>query len=478
MNYSIIRNILSRVLEFTGLFLLLPYVVGLIYGEPQRWAFLIVACTSLVIGFLFKLWKPKSNVFYAKEGFVTVSLSWLLISLVGAVPLVLTGEYPSYLDALFETVSGFTTTGCTVLSDVEQLAKCTHFWRLFTHWIGGMGFLVFILAILPLSGSYNMHLMRAESPGPSVGKLVPRVKNTARILYQIYIGITLLEIISLLIAGLPLFDAMTLTFSTVGTGGFGLLNSSVASYSIAVQTIIMIFMLICGISFNIYYLLLIRKPGEIIKNEELRAFLIIITVSTLLIGYNICSSYRNFGESLFEAGFQVIAVITTTGFCITDFNLWPDFSKAVLFILMFIGACAGSTGGGFKVSRLVILIKSIKNEVMAVVHPRSVKKVHYCGRVLSDGIEKSIRAYVAIFVVIYFISILFVALDGKGMETNMSAVMTCLGNVGPGFNLVGPIGNFGSFSALAKCVLMFDMLAGRLELLPVLVLFSTKTWKK
>lgn len=478
MNYSIIRYILSRVLEFTGLFLLLPYFVGLIYGEPQRYAFLIVAVTGLVLGTLSCLRKPKSNVFYAREGFVTVSLSWVLISLVGAVPFVLTGEYPSYVDAVFETVSGFTTTGCTVLSDVEVLAKCTQFWRLFTHWIGGMGVLVFLLAVLPLSGSYNMHLMRAESPGPSVGKLVPKVKNTARILYQIYIGITLLEIILLLFTGLPLFDATTLTFSTVGTGGFGLLNSSMAAYSREVQIIIMIFMLLCGVSFNIYYLLLMRKPGEIFKNEELRAFLVIIAGSTLLIGINICSSYQNIGESIFQAGFHVIAVITTTGFCITDFNLWPTFSKTILFILMIIGACAGSTGGGLKVSRLIILIKSIKNEVMSVIHPRSVKKVHYCGRPVSEEIESSIRAFLVIFVMIYLLSILIVGLDGYDLETNMSAVMTCMGNVGPGFNLVGPTGNFGSFSVLSKCVLMFDMLAGRLELLPILVLFSVKTWKK
>ena len=478
MNHSIIRYILIRVLEFTGLFLLLPYFVGLIYNESQRYAFLAVSLGSLGVGMLAKIWKPKSKVFYAREGFVAVSLSWILISLVGAIPFVLTGEIPSFVDALYETVSGFTTTGGTVLDNVENLSRCSQFWRLFTHWIGGMGVLVLILAVLPLSGSYNMHLMRAESTGPSVGKLVPKVKNTARILYVIYIGFTLLEIVSLVITGLSLYDAATLTFSTVGTGGFGLLNSSVAEYSRASQIVIMVFMFLCGISFQVYYLLLMRKPGEILKNEELHAYLTIIIGSVVLIGINIYSSIQNIGETIFQAGFQVISIITTTGFSTTDFNLWPSFSKMIIFLLMIVGACAGSTGGGFKISRLIVLIKSIKNEVTSVIHPRSVKKIHFCGRPLSDEVVRSIRVFLAIFIGIYLVSVLIISLDGHGFTTNMSAVMACIGNVGPGFELVGPLGNFGNFSVLSKCVLMFDMLAGRLELLPILVLFSVKTWKK
>lgn len=478
MNYSIIRYILARVFEFAGLFMLLPFLVGCIYGEPQRFAFLVVGIACFITGFIGKQWKPKSKVFYAKEGFVTVSLSWILLSLVGAVPFVLTGEIPSYIDAVFETVSGLTTTGGSVMPDVEILSKCSQFWRLFTHWIGGMGVLVFILAVLPLSGSYNMHLMRAESPGPSVGKLVPKVKNTARILYKIYIVITVLGILALVLAGLPLYDASTLTFSTVGTGGFGLLNSSVAAYSKTVQTIILILMFACGINFSMIYLILMRKPKEVFRNEELRTYILIILGATLLIGFNIRGEFASMGEALFQACFHVVAVITTTGFSLLDFNLWPVFSKTILFLLMISGACAGSTGGGFKVSRLVVVFKSIKQEIMAVVHPRSVKKMHMNGRGISDNVVHSIKMYLVIYMALYFISVLLISVDNFSMETNMTAVMSMINNVGPSFGSVGPLGNYSEFSIFSKCVLMFDMLAGRLELLPVLVLFSPKTWKK
>lgn len=478
MNYSIIRYILSRVFEFVGMFMFLPFLVGCIYGEQERWAFLAVALACFAVGFIGKQWKAKSKVFYAGEGFVVVSLSWIFLSLVGAIPFVLTGEIPSYVDAVFETVSGFTTTGGTIMADVEILSKCSQFWRLFTHWIGGMGVLVFILAVLPLSGSYNMHLMRAESPGPSVGKLVPKVKDTARILYMIYIAITIVGIIALVIAGLPLYDASTLAFSSVGTGGFGLLNSSVAAYSTAVQVIIFVLMLLCGINFSIYYLALMKKPKEILHNDELKGYLLIILLATLLIGLNIRGNFASLGEAFLQAGFHVVSVITTTGFSIVDFNLWPVFSKTVLFLIMLVGACAGSTGGGFKVSRLVVLFKSIKQEIMAVVHPRSVKKLRMDGRGLSDNIVHSIKIYLVIYMAVYFISVLLISVDNFSMETNMSAVMAMINNVGPGFDAVGPLGNYGEFSTFSKCVLMFDMLAGRLEFLPMLVLFSPKTWKK
>lgn len=478
MNYSIIRYILCRVLEMTGIVLLLPFLVGIIYREQEAFAFLVIAVGSFLAGFIGKQWKPKSKEFFAKEGFVTVSLSWLILSLIGAIPFVITGEIPSYTDAVFETISGFTTTGATILSDVEALSRCTQFFRLFTHWVGGMGVLVLIMAVLPLSGGYNMHLMRAESPGPSVGKLVPRVKNTARILYTIYIVITLVEILLLIIAGLPLYDATTLSFSTVGTGGYGILNSSVAEYSRAVQTIILIFMILCGINFNVYYLLLIRKPKEIFKSEEVRAYLGIILGASLLIAVSIKDSFISFGEAFFQGLFQVSSLITTTGFATTDFNLWPELSKMILFLVMVSGACAGSTGGGFKVSRIIVLLKSIKYEISAVLHPRSVKKMHLDGRALSDGVVHSIKVYLAIYLLIYLLSVVLISVDNFSFETNVSAVLATMNNVGPGFDMVGPTGNFGSFSAFSKCVLMFDMLAGRLELLPVLVLFSKKTWKK
>ena len=478
MNHSIIRYILTRVLEFAGMFLLLPAFVGLLYGEKEGFAYMFTALVSIAIGFAGKFWKPKSKVFYAREGFVAVSLSWIVLSLVGAVPFCLTGEIPSYVDAVFETISGITTTGGTVLGDVETLSRCTQFWRLFTHWIGGVGVLVLILAILPLSGSYNMHLMRAESTGPSVGKLVPKIKNTARILYEIYIAITLTEIVLLLIAGLPLYDAVTLTFSTVGTGGYGLLNSSVASYSMAVQVIIMVFMLLCGISFNIYYLLLAKKPKEAFCNEELRVYLLVILAATISIGISIRGNFSSIWEAFYEAGFQTISLITTTGFSTCDFNLWPSFAKMILFFVMFTGACAGSTGGGLKISRLIVWVKSIRNEVLSVIHPHSVKKVHLDGRALSGEVIHSIHLYLIIYVCIYIVSVILISVDNFSFETNVSAVMAAMNNIGPGFDVVGPTGNFGGFSVFSKCVLMFDMLAGRLELLPILVVFSARTWKK
>lgn len=479
MNYSIIRYILCRVLEFEGLFLSLPCLVALIYGEKDGYAFLATMLFCLLIGFVGKQFKPKSNVFYAKEGFVTVSLSWILLSLMGAVPFYISGTIPRYVDALFETVSGLTTTGGSILTDVEALSHCMQFWRLFTHWIGGMGVLVLILAILPLSGSYNMHLMRAESPGPSVGKLVPRVKNTAMILYGIYLVITVVEVIALLCTGLPLFDSVTLTFSTVGTGGFGIVGDSIASYSMATRTVITIFMILCGINFNVYYLFLIRKPKEALKSEEVRVYLLLILVSTLLITWNIHGSFANVFQDFHHALLQVASIITTTGFASVDYNAsWPEFSKTILFLLTLLGACAGSTGGGFKVSRLVVLVKSIRNEIQSVVHPRSVKKVHMDGKLLPDGVARSIRAYLIIYVTIYLASFLLISLDNFDFTTNFTAIAANLNNVGPGLNMVGPAGNYSQFSVFSKLVLIFDMITGRLEFLPMLVLLTPKTWKR
>jgi trk system potassium uptake protein TrkH len=472
-----IRYILGSVLSFEGIFLLLPAIVSGVYREEETIIYVGVAAFALIIGLLIRLKKPKSSVFYSREGFATVSLSWILLSCVGAIPMYLTKEFPTYIDALFETISGFTTTGSSVLSDVEALSRGTAFWRCFTHWIGGMGVLVFILAVLPLSGNSNMHLMRAESPGPSVGKLVPKVKHTAMILYGIYVVITVIEVVMLLIAGMPLYDSMTLTFATVGTGGFALLNSSIASYSAAVQIVIIIFMLICSINFNFYYLLLIKKPKEALASEEVRCFLGIVLVSTILIMINIKDSFSN----LFDAGrtvlFQVASIISTTGFGSTDFNLWPEFSKTILVLLMFVGACAGSTGGGFKVSRLLILIKCIKNEILSIVHPRSVRKVHMNGRVVQETVVRGVLCYLAAYIVIIIMSLLLISIDNFDMTTNITAVMATLNNIGPGLNVVGPTGNFGAYSDFSKLVLMFDMLVGRLELLPMLVLFAPGMWK-
>lgn len=477
MNYSIIRYILSNVLCFEGIFLLLPAITGAVYGEKEGLYYLAAAAASFLIGLLGRLKKPKSKVFYAREGFVTVSLSWILLSLVGAVPMCLTGEIPFYVDALFETISGFTTTGASILGEVEQLSRATAFWRLFTHWVGGMGVLVFVMAVLPLSGSSNMHLMRAESPGPSVGKLVPKVKQTAMILYGIYVVITIVEVIALLFAGMPLFDSLTLSFSTVGTGGFGLLNNSAASYSVAVQIIITVFMLICSINFNVYYLLLTKKAREAVLYEEMRYFLWIVFGSTILITINVFRQFAGVGEAFQTALFQVASIISTTGFATVDYNVWPEFSKTIILLLTFSGACAGSTGGGFKVSRLMILARSVKNEVVSISHPRSVQKVHMNGRRISDAVVRTVLCYLAAYVMVVIVSLLLISLDNYDMTTNFTAVMATLNNVGPGLNLVGPTGNFGEFSILSKCVLMFDMLVGRLELFPLLILFARGMWK-
>lgn len=478
MNYSIIRYILCKILEFAALFMALPCLVGIICRERAAFGFAIVIAGCLLVSLIGRRYKPTSKVFYAKEGFVTVSLSWILLSLVGALPLYFSGEFSTYTDALYETVSGLTTTGATVLTDVERLSRSVQFWRCFTHWIGGMGVLVLILAVLPLSGSYNMHLMRAESPGPSVGKLVPRVKNTAMILYGIYIMITILQIVSLLFAGMGLYEALTLSFSTVGTGGFGLLNSSIGNYSTQIQTIFMVFMLLCGINFQVYYLFLIWKPKEALYNEELRYYLGIVFLSAILIAFNVRGTFESGFQAFHHSLFQVISIITTTGFATLDYNVWPEFSKTILFLLTLLGACAGSTGGGFKVSRFIILWRCVKNEISVAIHPRSIKKIHMDGHIVEEGILRSIQVYTAIYVLIFLGSFLLLSLNEFDFVTNITAIAANFNNVGPGLSMVGPVGNYSQFSIVSKFVLMFDMLAGRLELLPILVLFSPKTWKK
>ena len=478
MNYSIIRYILCKILEFAALFMALPCLVGIIYRERAVFSFAIVMAGCLAVSLAGRRFKPTSKVFYAKEGFVTVSLSWMLLSLVGALPFYLSGEFPTYVDALYETVSGLTTTGSTVLGDVECLSRSIQFWRCFTHWIGGMGVLVLILAVLPLSGSYNMHLMRAESPGPSVGKLVPKVKNTAMILYGIYIVITILQIIALLAAGMGVYEAVTLTFSTVGTGGFGLLNSSIGSYPMAVQMIFTVFMLLCGINFQVYYLFLIRKPKEALCGEELRYYLGIILLASVLIAVNVRGLFESGFQAFHHALFQVVSIITTTGFATLDYDVWPEFSKAVLFLLTLLGACAGSTGGGFKVSRLVILWRCVKNEVFVAIHPRSIRKIHMEGHIVEEGTLRSVQVYTAIYMFIFLASFLLLSLNEFDFVTNITAIAANFNNVGPGFHMVGPAGNYAQFSVFSKLVLMFDMLAGRLELLPILVVFSTRTWKR
>lgn len=471
MNYSIIVYIIGYVLKIEGLFLLLPCLTALIYQETSGFAFLISAAICLFLGIIATYKKPQNNVFYGKEGFVTVSLCWVVLSIFGALPFLLNKEIPSIPDALFETISGFTTTGSTILTDIEALSKCSLLWRSFTHWIGGMGILVFVLAILPIAGGGSqMYLMRAESPGPSVSKLVPRVKHTAMILYGIYIVITIIEIILLLIGGMPFFDAITSAFGTAGTGGFGIKNDSFASYPIFCQGIVTVFMILFGVNFNVYYLFLCRKHKQALQSEELRMYLIIILVSSLFIAFNIRHLFPGF-QALHQAFFQVGSIITTTGFATADFNTWPELSKMILIFLMFFGACAGSTGGGIKISRILILMKSIKKELFFIVHPRSVKKIRMDGQVIEHDILRSINVFMATYFIIIMLSILLISLENKDTVTTVTSVITTLNNIGPGLELVGPIGNFSSFSALSKFVFMFDMLAGRLEIFPMLILF-------
>lgn len=479
MNYSIIRYIVFRILEFSALFMTLPCLVAAIYREKAGFAFAAVMLGSLLVAEIGKQFKPKSNVFYAKEGFVTVSLSWIVLSLVGALPFWLSGEIPSYVDALYETISGLTTTGASILPDVEALSKSVQFWRLFTHWIGGMGVLVLIIAVLPLSGGYNMHLMRAESPGPTVGKLVPRVQTTAKILYGIYIGLTVLQMVVLKVAGMSLYDSIVLSFATMGTGGFGILNTSIGSYSLTIQIVFIIFMTLGALNFNVYYLLLVaKKPKEALKHEEARTFLCIVLVASVLITWNIRGYYDNIGIAFKDAVFQVVSLGSSTGFATTNFDLWPEFSKIILFFVMAIGACAGSTGGGFKVSRVMILLQDMKNELLRVVHPNIVKKTHLEGRAVDDTTVRSVKSYLTIYLVIYLVSFLLLSLDKFDFTSNFTAVMANINNTGPGFGAVGPTCNYGGYSVFSKFVLMFDMLTGRLELLPMLILFSPKTWKK
>ena len=456
----------------------LPCVAALIYGEREGFAYLVVAVSCLLVGALGKLRKPKSSVFYAREGFVAVSLSWILLSVTGALPLFLSGEFSSYTDALFETISGLTTTGASILADVEALSKCNLFWRSFTHWIGGMGVLVLILAILPLAGGYNMHLMRAESPGPTVGKLVPRVRHTARILYEMYIFLTVIQIILLLLTGMSPFEAMTISFGTAGTGGFGVLNSSIGSYAVASQVVITIFMILFGVNFNVYYLIRARKPIQAFKHEEMRYYLGIILAAILLITINIRGSFQSLFEAFHHAAFQVASIITTTGFSTVDFNMWPEFSKAILVALMFVGACAGSTGGGIKVSRVMIMLKMVKNELSHLIHPKRVRQVTIESRVVNKEILRSISVFFIAYIVIFAASTLLVSLDNLDFTTNFTAVAATLNNIGPGLNEVGPAANFSVYCQPAKFVLMFDMLAGRLELFPLLLLFSPSTWKR
>ncbi|MGN0271287.1 MAG: TrkH family potassium uptake protein [Lachnospiraceae bacterium] len=477
MNSSIIRYILGHVLKIEGILMLLPCTVALIYGENVGFYYLITAVLCFLFGTLMTLRKPANYVFYLKEGCIATSLSWILLSIFGALPFWLTGEIPSFTNALFETISGFTTTGASILSDVEALSHTSLFWRSFTHWIGGMGVLVFLLAIIPLSGGSHINLMRAESPGPSVGKLVPKVKYTARLLYFIYFGMTILEIIFLLLGGMPVFDALTTSFGTAGTGGFGIKNDSIMGYSPYLQWVVTIFMILFGVNFNAYYLLVFRKFKKALQVEEVRCYFAIIAVATAIIFFNILDTSAGIFDALTHSSFQVASIITTTGFSTVDFNLWPQTSKTVLVLLMFVGACAGSTGGGIKVSRFMVLVKTLIKELNSYIHPKSIKKIKMEYKPVEHEVVRAINVYFITFMLIFSASVLAISFDGKDLVTNFTAVAATINNIGPGLEMVGPTENFSLFSPFSKYVLMFDMLAGRLELFPLLILFHPAIWK-
>lgn len=478
MNYRVISYILGWVLAIEGLFLAVSAAVGGMYGERAALSFLYAALICAALGLPAILKKPRRMAFFMKEGFVTVALCWIVLSIFGALPFVFSGEIPRFTDALFETVSGFTTTGASVVPDVEVLSHCTLFWRSFTHWIGGMGVLVFLLAILPLAGGSQMYLMQAESPGPSVGKLVPKTRHTALILYALYILLSIVEFILLLGGGMTVFDAVTTTFGTAGTGGFGTRNSSMADFSPYVQWVVAVFMMLFGINFNLYFLVLIGRGRQALKSEELRTYLGVIAAATLLIVLNTRAAGVRHGETVRHAFFQVSSIITTTGFATCDFDLWPSLSKCVLVLLMLVGACAGSTGGGIKISRVLILIKRAGEELHKFIFPNSVTKIRLEKKILDREVVHTTSAFLIVYVFIFAISTLLVSAEGHDLETCFTAVAATFNNIGPGLSVVGPTRNFGFFSDFTKYVLIFDMLAGRLELFPMLILFSPRTWLK
>ena len=478
MNYRIIAYIVGWVLNLQAIFMALPSLTAVIYNEEDISAFLITMVICLAMGLPLTRKKPKNKVFHIKDGCVAVALSWFVLSLTGAIPFVLSGSIPHPIDAIFETVSGFTTTGSSILTDVESLSKSVLIWRSFTHWIGGMGVLVFLLSLLPLAGGYHMNLMRAESPGPSVSKLVPKVQSTAKILYSIYLGMTVIQILLLLLGGMPVFDSLCITFGTAGTGGFGIRNDSMGGYSLYCQIVTTIFMILFGVNFSAYYLILTKKFKSAFQIEEIRYYFGIIIAAVLLIAINSRHMFSGFGQAIQQSAFQVGSIITTTGYSSTDFNQWPALSKTILVILMFVGACAGSTGGGIKVSGIVLLLKAAKKEFQLYLHPNAVKKIKMDKKSVSHETLRSTNIFLSVYLLIFCGSILILSLDNFDMATNFTAIAATLNNIGPGLEIVGPMGNFSSFSYLSKLVMIFDMLAGRLEIFPLMLLFFKGTWKK
>ena len=483
MNVKSISRTVGLILLITGIFQLFPLLIAVIDHEPRNiLAYIESLCLILLVGSALLLFSRGGNrMFSAQEGFAATGLSWIFMSAFGALPFFLSGQIPSYVDAFFEMVSGFTTTGASILTDVEALSRCNLFWRSFSHWLGGMGVLVFLLAVVPgarKNGGTGIYLMRAESPGPSDDKLTPHLRQTAMILYGIYILLTALCIGCLLLGGMPVFDSFCIAFGTAGTGGFAIKNSSMGGYSYFLQTVVTVFMFLFGVNFSLYYMLLLRKFKAVFKNEELRLYFGIAAGSIVLIAINISRMYNTVYEAVHHAAFQVVSIMTTTGYGTVDFEQWPAFSKAILLSLMFIGASAGSTGGGLKVSRVLLLMKSIRRTIRKALHPRRVQPVYMDGRAVSEEVCDNVNAYLAIYCVILVLSFAIISVDGFSIGTNFSAVASCFNNIGPGFELVGATQNFSIYSDLSKIILSLDMLLGRLEIFPLLLLLSPDTWSR
>lgn len=479
MNRRMVLYMLGKVIQLEAALMLPALITSLIYKEECTVDFLVTIAVAVTVGFALSLvFKPSSKVIFAKEGFVIVALCWFALSAIGALPFFLSGEIPSYIDAFFETVSGFTTTGASILTDVESMSKGLLFWRSFTHWIGGMGVLVFIMAVVNTLSDRSIHILRAESPGPVVGKLVPKMKQTTRILYIIYIALTVLNIVFLLIGGMSLFESLVHAFGTAGTGGFGVKADSFGSYSPYLQWVTTIFMLVFGVNFNIYYLLLMKKWKTALKSGELWFYSGMVVLCIVIIGIAIYPVYGSFGETVRHSAFQVATIVSTTGYATADFNQWPALAKTVIMMLMFVGACAGSTAGGFKCARVIILLKKMRREATKLLHPRSVNTVRFEGKRVDDPVVSSVSSYLVIYVLLYCLMTLMISVDGFDIETNITAVSACFNNIGPALGAAGPASNYADFSAFSKLVLSVAMLLGRLEIYPIILTLSPATWTK
>ncbi|MCM1258318.1 MAG: TrkH family potassium uptake protein [Roseburia sp.] len=482
MNYKIMGRFMGRILLVEAAFMLPALLIGMYFGEGHavKGFSMGIGVTILLAVILLQVCRKGGRSFHAREGLVCVGLSWIVLSILGSLPFYFSGEIPHYIDALFETVSGFTTTGASILPEVESLSKSILYWRSFTHWLGGMGVLVFLLAVASTADSkqgFTMHLLRAESPGPNVGKLVPKMKTTARILYILYIVLTVINVVFLLLGGMSVFEAVCTALGTAGTGGFGVKNDSIAGYSPYIQNVCTVFMFLFGVNFSCYYLLILKKFYTVWKDEEVRLYFGMVFGSIALIVWNLRGYYPTLGETIRHAAFQVVSVVTTTGYATTDFDLWPGFSKAILLSLMVVGACAGSTGGGFKCIRILLVMKNLKRNVQKVLHPQKVQVVRMNGRPVAEKIVENTNAYLAAYTFIFALSFILISIDNFSVTTNFSAVMACFNNIGPGLEAVGPTCNFSAYSIFSKMVLIVDMLAGRLEIFPILILFSKSAWK-